>query len=1387
MTAPEVFQHKDADNEPVTESTCEQQNKEKKQQWPKISVSKLATSFYYHCEKHVKLTTLAAVKVSKDDNNATQQHPIDAITQAHLKRGDDFEIKLLNDLGSKLVDHTHTPTSRSRQILREAKVGQILYQLSFEMPEGFYASLSTTHKSSSCYRLSRFIPDFLWIRENPSTKARTIFVIDAKSSRQMGSYHQFQVASYAYLLEYLTKDIRNLEIDPVGGVWLPSNPKEPETFRIDLMMPKMNFFYTVELPAIIMADNPSWLYNGKCKTCNYTDICRRDAYGTPGAAAYMTDYKVKALKKNYKTNMTRSNPNNSVDDDDDKGVMEELTSRLKVLNTGGENSSDIEDLTNQMMSVKIKDHRIPVPEWMLNPEFLPYIDAYKTKKPQFRGNYTVSLAEKTDHHIFISFAYDPTYRSICAYTIRVYTEDGTILKDMDCVGSVIFQSRLLSHYKRLAISLVNDLVRVLTFMENNKSCCTLYVANNQAKLQLRKCLLEIASIKENKEEQYTDDDKITQKAMNCLLVLFQDTQLLTIPGVSDFPTEFEQVTVPRLVDLEQIVQENIALGVPGFYTLADMLGWMCNDTGTTLIDKKIKKEKDENQNENNIDDIDKNYLLLDEAGLYDRWLAQDNISAHLFTHTHHLKNILDQYRGLATKYREDTLTNIYCLKNTSFIWHTIQPFKSRLLGQLSFFKKLECISGCENARSERLHDLGSAYGKTSLRIAFQRYEVIPNPGKKDTWLAWFDVMPGKFTTLAALRIQMDSLVRNGLKEYLVVNDTRQGILESIQFPDLLYRNKLRVDTVVTANVDRVSDDGLSVALTGFFKPLDLKKNKCYRIYRRFIDFNIDKILDALLQIDQQDETSPFEHMMRDPNSWAEGGQDEGSEGSEGLLSSEARATALELRDNFSMSPSQKDISASIINKRLQIVWGPPGSGKTEFLALFINWYITHLHDHKSGKPFIIGVTAFTRHAIINLLKRIALVRARHKRSNTTTEKSDLSFDIVAMESASNTDAVDGLSDAVRCKADQIGKHLPKKGAAVVGGTVWDWHKVQKKPKLNLSCDIMIIDESSQLLVPDAAIAINCLDASKGRLIIAGDHMQLGPILQNTYPKLPSTEPLLFGSIQQCLMRTESNEAISPQEFLLQKGAKRDFGPNTIQLKDNWRMNDELNSFFQQIYGNDLAAHYPNLCLKYDWTRVTPNQRLNTIRAALDPKKALTVVNVKFTNKNDDQDETTEKEASIIADMVETHLSARVNNKQDDNDDETVKIMIVTPHHRQRVAVEHAIFLRGGNSLCDKVKVNTVEKMQGQECELVLACFTFNEITRTKVDFLLDFKRWNVTVSRARCKIIIVTTDDILALPNRQSNHGLDLFEKRENTEGWGFICMVQQWAKQSDAIIDWKI
>lgn len=52
-----------------------------------------------------------------------------------------------------------------------------------EVPEDFYGD-------QKVYRLRTFIPDFLRIQEDPVTKARSIFIIDAKSSEALSSSHQ---------------------------------------------------------------------------------------------------------------------------------------------------------------------------------------------------------------------------------------------------------------------------------------------------------------------------------------------------------------------------------------------------------------------------------------------------------------------------------------------------------------------------------------------------------------------------------------------------------------------------------------------------------------------------------------------------------------------------------------------------------------------------------------------------------------------------------------------------------------------------------------------------------------------------------------------------------------------------------------------------------------------------------------------------------------------------------------------------------------------------------------------------------------------------------------------------------------------------------------------
>src|SRR5208282_5029749 len=76
-------------------------------------------------------------------------------------------------------------------------------------------------------------------------------------------------------------------------------------------------------------------------------------------------------------------------------------------------------------------------------------------------------------------------------------------------------------------------------------------------------------------------------------------------------------------------------------------------------------------------------------------------------------------------------------------------------------------------------------------------------------------------------------------------------------------------------------------------------------------------------------------------------------------------------------------------------------------------------------------------------------------------------------------------------------------------------------------------------------------------IVAGDHLQLAPILKGTYPK---SDYALFGSILHCLLRDTAmlnpseNSVSSPSEIF-------------FQLEENFRMNPQLCNFVELIYQN----------------------------------------------------------------------------------------------------------------------------------------------------------------------------------------------------------------------------
>ncbi|MFN8124656.1 MAG: AAA domain-containing protein [Thermoleophilia bacterium] len=83
---------------------------------------------------------------------------------------------------------------------------------------------------------------------------------------------------------------------------------------------------------------------------------------------------------------------------------------------------------------------------------------------------------------------------------------------------------------------------------------------------------------------------------------------------------------------------------------------------------------------------------------------------------------------------------------------------------------------------------------------------------------------------------------------------------------------------------------------------------------------------------------------------------------------EVREAALALADRHGMTASQRAAFAGVLDNDLQLVWGPPGTGKTHFIALAV---ICPMEAHRAADlPFRVLLTACTHTALDNLLAKV---------------------------------------------------------------------------------------------------------------------------------------------------------------------------------------------------------------------------------------------------------------------------------------------------------------------------------------------------------------------------------------------------------------------------------
>ena len=206
----------------------------------------------------------------------------------------------------------------------------------------------------------------------------------------------------------------------------------------------------------------------------------------------------------------------------------------------------------------------------------------------------------------------------------------------------------------------------------------------------------------------------------------------------------------------------------------------------------------------------------------------------------------------------------------------------------------------------------------------------------------------------------------------------------------------------------------------------------------------------------------------------------------------------------SLRQSQLETIQKMMANRLQVIWGPPGSGKTFLLAKFIAKLLFCRELTARPRHLNILISANTHSAIDTLMEavaeqlKLADLRRDDERSASATGAATATLRLIKCgRRAAADDAFYARCGIERC-TDERKLRLDNDKAAVhiVGATAYACAKFDAAWRQR-AFDLLIIDEASQMLLPLLALAMRCLENENGKLILVGDHLQLR---NNTFQK-----------------------------------------------------------------------------------------------------------------------------------------------------------------------------------------------------------------------------------------------------------------------------------------------
>ena len=457
------------------------------------------------------------------------------------------------------------------------------------------------------------------------------------------------------------------------------------------------------------------------------------------------------------------------------------------------------------------------------------------------------------------------------------------------------------------------------------------------------------------------------------------------------------------------------------------------------------------------------------------------------------------------------------------------------------------------------------------------------------------------------------------------------------------------------------------------------------------------------------------------------------------------------QNGISLNRSQWTAWEASLTRRLQTIWGPPGTGKSRTLRAVVIGAVVDAVQRNASLRLL--VCAPTYNALDNVLLEsfgdigrmvqhpdLQCVRIRSSyRPFDQNVPADLDLELNKMNPSA---AVQQLRQRLQNNT----------GITVVGATPEQTHNLLvtgSSAARQEFFDLIILDEASQVDVGHSILPFASL-AAGGAVVVAGDPKQLPPIHQ---AKAPVGLEAMVGSIY---VFFEQIHQVQPA--ILEENYRSNRA--IVELAHEAGYNRSLTSYSPDMQ-IDVISPFPAAASPAEWPQSifwTPEWG-----ALLDPGSPVSCF-VYPDGRSSQMNPFEADSVTALALMLYGRLGSKILNERDSSSgtarptlhtpytmDEfwSRGIGIVTPHRAQQALIVAKLLqifgpLGASNQLI-RDAVDTVERFQGQQRDVIIASFALGDrdAIKNEDEFLMSLNRFNVMTSRARAKLITLVTQEVV--------------------------------------------